>query len=146
MLPSLGLQPPTIRWRSSKPHASDHAGVPGGSIIAWDGSYPMRMVVRCLAKTTDQLRHKGSNQSLFRPKDLHITHLCIYAVGPQFVHRHLLTKYLQLVSPAAMPSGSQMSVFERHDITLITSRMIAASVADSPEEAETYPRFLANGG
>ncbi len=35
--------------KSSKPHSSDRTGVAGGSIIARDGSYPMRMVVRCLA-------------------------------------------------------------------------------------------------
>ena len=126
---------------SSKPHSSDHNGLPGGSIIAWDHSYTMRMVVRCIAKTTDQLWHRGSNQSLFRPKDLHITHFCIYAVGPQFVHSHLMRKHLQQVTPAALPSGSHMSVFERRDISLFTSRMIAASVANSPEESEKYPLF-----
>jgi hypothetical protein len=118
--------------RSSKPHSSDRTGVPGGSVIAMDGSYPMRMVVRCLAKTTDQLWHKGSNQSLYRPRDLHITHFCIYAVGPQFVHSHLLSKYHVQVSP-------QMNVFEQPQISVFTSRMIASSVVDSPEESATYP-------
>ncbi len=125
--------------QSSMPHKSDRSGVPGGSIIAWDGSFPMRMVIRCLAKTTDQLWHKGSNQSLYRPKDLHITHFCIYAVGPQFVHRHLMSKCLKTVSLASMPSGSQMSVFEQPDLSLVTSRMIAASVADSPQESDDHP-------
>ncbi len=123
------------------PHKSDRSGVPGGSIIACDGTFPMRMVIRCLAKTTDQLWHKGSNQSLFRPQDLHITHFCIYAVGPQFVHKHLLSKYHRSQDLSRMPNGSQMCVFERPELSLITSRMIAASVADSPEENDTHPLF-----
>jgi hypothetical protein len=127
--------------RSSKSHSSDHNGLPGGSNIAWDVSCPMRMVVRCIDKPTDQLWHKGSNHLLFRPKDLHITHFCIYAVGPQFVHSHLMRKHLQQVTPATLPSGSQMSVFEQRDISLCTSCIIAASVANSPEESERYPLF-----
>ena len=82
---------------------------------------PMRMVVRCIGKTSDQLWHKGSSQSLYRPKDLHITHFCIYAVGPHLVHRHLLDKYMTPVVPATLPSGSQMSVFDRDDISVFSA-------------------------
>ena len=48
---------------SSKPHPANKNGVPGGSLMAQDNSFPMRAVIRCLANTTDQLWHKGSNQS-----------------------------------------------------------------------------------
>ncbi len=53
--------------KSSSPHPADRNGVPGGSLIARDGSFPMRVVGRCFAETADQLWHKGSNQSLYKP-------------------------------------------------------------------------------
>ncbi len=48
----------------------------------------MRAVFRGLVSTTDQLWHKSSNQSLFKPEDIHMTHLFLYAVGPEYVHQH----------------------------------------------------------
>ena len=75
---------------SSNPHPANKDGVPGGSLRAQDNSFPMRVVIRCLADTKDQLWHKGSYQSLYKPMDLHITHISIYAVGPHLVHTYLL--------------------------------------------------------
>ena len=62
-------------------------GVGGGALIALDGTPPMRVTIRCLADTTRQLWHRGSNQSLYMPSDLHITHISFYAVHPKLVHK-----------------------------------------------------------
>ena len=61
-------------------------GVPGGTLLAEDGTFPMRAVVRCVALENRSLWSKGSNQCLFMPSDLFITHLCIYAVKAELVH------------------------------------------------------------
>ena len=73
---------------STEPHQSCRFGVPGGALVAADGTYPLRVVIRCLADTTKTLWHRGSNQSLFRPEDLYISHVCIYAVDPTLVHKY----------------------------------------------------------
>ena len=99
--------------------------------MAQDGSFPRGIVIRCLAVTTDQLWHKGSNQSLYKPKDLHITHICIYAVGPQLIHEVLHDTHALRVRLRDMEFDGWDSM---------TSRMIAASVAASPEEHVEYPQ------
>ena len=62
-------------------------GVGGGTLIALDGTPPMRVTARCLADTTCQLWHRGSSQSLYMPRDLHITHISFWAVHPKLVHK-----------------------------------------------------------
>ena len=62
-------------------------GVGGGTLIALDGTPPLRVTVRCLANTSCQLWHRGSSQSLYMPSDLHITHISFYAVHPKLVHK-----------------------------------------------------------
>ena len=64
-------------------------GLAGASLVARDGTYPMRALIRCVAQKSNRLwhRHKGvSKQSLFMPQDLHITHIVLYAVRPELVH------------------------------------------------------------
>ena len=61
-------------------------GVAGGSYVSLDGTPPLRAVVRVLADTSQQLWHKGTNQAAYKPSDLHITHVCFYAVHPKLAH------------------------------------------------------------
>ena len=61
-------------------------GVSGGSYIALDGTKPLRAIIRVLGDSSQQLWSKGSNQSLYKPSDLQITHVCFYAVHPKLVH------------------------------------------------------------
>jgi len=64
----------------------DKIGVSGGSYVSLDGTPPLRAVVRVLADASQQLWHRGSNQSAYKPSDLHITHVCFYAVHPKLAH------------------------------------------------------------
>ena len=101
--------------------------------LSYDGTPPLRAVVRCLANPSSQLWHKGSNQSLFRPQDLHITHICIYAVRPTLAH--------------AAHSTLEVADFKQwEDNSLITApgfvpvcRAAAAALIGSPQEADKYP-------
>ena len=68
------------------PVPEDKNGVSGGSYVSLDGTPPLRAVVRVLANTSRQLWNKGSNQSLYRPDDLFITHICFYAVHRKLAH------------------------------------------------------------
>ena len=68
-------------------------GISGGSLLAVDGTLPMRAVIRCLAHTSARLWHRSdrdNKQSMFMPGDLHITHVYLYPVSPHFVHEHHL--------------------------------------------------------
>ena len=68
------------------PIASTSAGVSGGSYVALDGTPPLRAIVRCLARSSRQLWHRGNSQSLYMPKDLFITHICFYATHRELAH------------------------------------------------------------
>ena len=81
-------------------------------------------------KTTDRLWHKGSNQSLFKTSDLHITHLCIYAVGPHLIHKNLLCT-------VAMRVTLNDKYFDCWKT--LTSKMIATSVLASTIQHDEYP-------
>ena len=61
-------------------------GVAGGTMIATDGTYPLRAVLRFVALPEKQLWHRGSNVSLFMPSDLFCTHVVFYAVDAKFKH------------------------------------------------------------
>ena len=61
-------------------------GLPGGAILATDGSPPMRAVLRCVADQSKHLFHKGSNQSGFFPQDLHVTHIMLYSTSAQLAN------------------------------------------------------------
>ena len=63
-------------------------GISGGTVIAHDGTYPMRCVLRCLALPTNQLWHSTrTRQSLFMPQHLYITHIIFHAVHPEICHQ-----------------------------------------------------------
>ena len=53
--------------------------IAGGSIVANDGTRPLRAVVRCVARPSNRLWHRDSNQDLFMPKDLFITNVYFIA-------------------------------------------------------------------
>ena len=46
----------------------------------------MRREIRILGNSSQQLWSKGSNQSAYKPSDLHITHVCFYSVHPKLAH------------------------------------------------------------
>ena len=46
----------------------------------------MRREIRILGNSSQQLWGKGSNQSAYKPSDLHITHVCFYSVHPKLAH------------------------------------------------------------
>ena len=63
-------------------------GTSGGTLLAEDGTYPMRCVIRCLASPHHQLWHSTkTKQSLFMPSSVHITHIIFQAVHPEICHQ-----------------------------------------------------------
>ena len=67
--------------------SSYKAGLPGGTLLAEDGSYPMRAVLRFVALPQNKLWNRGHNQTAFMPQDLFCTHMILYAVSPMLVHQ-----------------------------------------------------------
>ena len=65
----------------------NRGGVAGGAVIAADGTYPLRAILRFVAKLDAQVWHRNSNQSLFMPSDLFCTHVVFYAVDAKFTQR-----------------------------------------------------------
>ena len=65
-------------------------GVQGGTLLAYDGTYPLRAVVRCVAKRGDYLWRKrpakGNSQYIYMPKSMFITHIFFYAVELEMAH------------------------------------------------------------
>ena len=96
------------------PIEKNSAGVSGGSYVSLDGTPPLRAVVRCLAKSDRQLWHRGKSQSLYMPKDLHITHICFYATHPglaHLAHRGLELHNFNLDDDALIPCELEGSSF-----------------------------------
>ena len=82
---------------STCPQPEDKNGLGGGSLIALDGTPPVRAVIRCLAHKHGRLWKRDENtgknpQQLYRPSHLHITHVHIYAVAPRLLHTRLLDR------------------------------------------------------
>jgi hypothetical protein len=50
-------------------------GVAGGTVIASDGTSPLRAVLRCVAPAERQLWHRGSKQALFMPEGMYCNRL-----------------------------------------------------------------------
>ena len=67
-------------------------GVAGGTVVATDGTPPLRAVLRFVAIPDNQLWHRGSNQSLSMLDDLYCTHVVFYAVDAKFTHLAQLTR------------------------------------------------------
>ena len=56
-------------------------GLAGASLVARDGTYPMRALIRCVAQRYNRLWHRDRNnnkQSMFMPQHLHIAHIYLY--------------------------------------------------------------------
>jgi hypothetical protein len=59
-------------------------GVSGGSLVAVDGAYPLRVVWR--KRLWRKGTSKAGERSLYEPTDLFVTHMCFYAVDPVLIH------------------------------------------------------------
>ncbi len=61
----------------------------GGTKISDDGSFPMRVIFRCLARKDKRLwMDKDKEQYQYKPEDLYISHIIFYAVAPSLIHKH----------------------------------------------------------
>ena len=103
------IDPTTGRITESK------SGISGGTRVAVDGSPPMRAVVRCMANTSRTLWRRGSNQSVFKPEDLFITHVFLYAVHDRLVHklhRDISLSSFLVREDEALPEVVETSTFE----------------------------------
>ena len=111
------INPTTGRITESK------SGISGGTRVAVDGSPPMRAVVRCIADTSRTLWHRGSNQSLFKPEDLFITHVFLYAVHDRLLHelhRDITLSSFPVREDEALPEVVETSTFEAEPPRLLS--------------------------
>ena len=69
-------------------HYNEKDGISGASLVATDGTPPLRCLLRVLVNPHDTLWHSGSNQSGFMPEHIHITHICFYACDRQYLFTH----------------------------------------------------------
>merc|ERR1711954_42319 len=106
------------------------SGWAGGSLVSEDGTHPLRALIRCMAIDSDRLWHKNdakNKQSLFMPQSLYISHIFLYAVPPQFVHRHqLLEERVQVENKSK--DGEQL-IFSESFVP--TSDHVVESIASS---------------
>ena len=64
-------------------------GWSGGQLIAPDGTYPMRAVLRIIARNDKKLwkrNVKNNVQYLFRTDEVYITGVILYAVSPEYLN------------------------------------------------------------
>ena len=64
-------------------------GWSGGQLGAPDGTYPMRAVLRIIARNDKKLwkRHVKNNvQHMFRTGEVYITGVILYAVSPEYLN------------------------------------------------------------
>ncbi len=108
--------------------------VNGGTLVAFDGTPPLRCVIRCLANPQNQLWHRSTNQCLFRPQDLHITHICIYAVSSSMVH----TKQADF-DVTTVDLLDDNSLIAGHTFEPVCLNVTAATIASTLRQQEEYP-------
>ena len=66
---------------------------PGGTLVATDGTMPIRVVFRCLIRKQSWLwKRTDSSQLLALPEGIFITHMTIYAVKPELAHQQQLVE------------------------------------------------------
>ena len=116
-------------------------GVPGGSYVAYDGTPPLRCVLRCLARRRNKVWRRGT-QAMFKPKDLFISHVMIYAVHPRYCHYHSRFETLSpsLLDPARATAEAERLIAQRHFQPTAVS--ISAAVFESRDEKEDFPASL----
>ena len=122
---SVGSQYP-IQPSTTEPIPQNKNGVNGGSLIALDGTPPMRVIIRCLGNTSRQLWHKSKNQVLFMPENLYISHISFYAVHPRLIHKY--HKSLDLYS-FAVDEGNPVPTEDIATFFTSTSSTIRSKVA-----------------
>ena len=103
-----------------------------------DGTPPLRAVLRCVTDGARRLWHRRSEQSLYRPKDLHITHACIYAVDPEFVHLSQLQRSAFTQTLAEEDGFGWKYPTVRTDFYPI-HRALTASIIATHKHVEEYP-------
>ena len=67
---------------------------------------------------------------MYKPRDLRITHICIYAVGPHLIHKYLLCNVAMRITI----KNKYLDCWKA-----ITSKVIAASIAASSYQHDDYP-------
>ena len=83
--------------------------IDGGALIALDGTFPRRAIVRCLALGVHVLRSKGTNSVLMMPQSLYISHIFLSAACPSIVHQR----------PATIDAHQSMAESEEFDAQLV---------------------------
>ena len=84
----------------------------GGSLVATDGAFPLRCVIRALANSHHHVWRKPKYTATFRPEDIFITHVYWYAVRPELIHRRHLLCRLHLAGALAPASKDDIKVRE----------------------------------
>ena len=75
------------------------ACIPGGTLLAHDGSYPMRCVLQLRGRRDKALWRRKGVQASYLAKDLWLEQVHIYAVKPEYCHNHHLTETVIASSP-----------------------------------------------
>ena len=70
----------------------------GATLVAQDGTFPLRAAFRVVVRRDKRLwkRANGNNiQGQYRPEDIHITHIVLYATDPIYVQKSHIENYIQ---------------------------------------------------
>jgi hypothetical protein len=121
-------------YATTGPVPESKSGVGGATCVAIDGTPPLRAVIRCLVDTSNTLWHRGSNQSLFKPSDIFITHVCFYAVHHRLLHyehKAVSVNSYAVAEGTPIPKPNEGSSYEVETVRQF-NRMIApvATVGD----------------
>ena len=109
--------------------------IAGGSLIALDGTCPIRCVARCLVNPDRKLWKKAdSSQYQYMPGDLHITHLYFYAIDPEYSH----TVHCQTL-PRVLQEGREVERLISQDSFKPICHVLAQSVMETSDNADNLP-------
>ena len=76
----------------------------GGTLVSTDGTYPLRVVFRCLVRPMSHMWIQGGGaHGLWKPEDTFITHMQLYAVAANLCHEH----HVQEDEPYEVPNCSR---------------------------------------
>ena len=117
--------------------AENKHGVPGGALLSVDGAHPMRLILRCVVRSSDHIWKRGSNQSLFKPQSVYISHACFWATAARLCSVRYLGVGVQRVSGVdedTLPEGDPRF--------RLVCRAGVESAADSREERQEYGTSL----
>ena len=124
-------QDPEVQLRSERRH-----------IARQRGAYPKRVVVRGLARKSSYLWHKKQTndefQYIYRPQDVHITHICIYSVGSTLCHRMQTMQSICSVS-MTLPKEKYGLLYDAKVFTNISVNTTLTVLED--DEAKKNPKL-----